>query len=55
MKCHLFQEKLHTILRNNEGKNENTNEYNRKLMIILSFRVRVNLKSVFVFYLIQQL
>ena len=27
MNCRLFQEKLHTILRNSEGKNENTNEY----------------------------
>ena len=27
MKFPLFQEKLHTIFHNNEGKNENTNEY----------------------------
>ena len=55
MKCRLFQEKLHTILRINEGKNENTNEYIWKLMTILTFRVHVNLKSVVIFYLIQQL
>ena len=55
MKCRLFQEKLHTIF-HNEGKNENTNEYIWKLMTILSFRVHVhvNLKSVFIYYLIQQ-
>ena len=53
----LFQEKLHAILRiiiKNDGKNENTNEYIWKLMTILTFRVHLNLKSVFIFYLIQQ-
>ena len=48
MKCRLFQKKLHTIFHNNEDKNENTNEYIRKLMTILTFRVHVNLKSVFI-------
>ena len=48
MKCRLFQENLHTIFHNNEGKNENTSEYIWKLMTILTFRVHVNLKSVLI-------
>ena len=32
-----IQEKLNTILRNNEGKNENTNEYVWKLITYINF------------------
>ena len=35
-----------------DGKNENTNECIWKLMIILTSRVHVNVKSVFIFNLI---
>ena len=54
LKKFIIQEKLHTIFHNNEGNNENTNEFIWKLMTILNFLVHVNLKSVFIFYLIQQ-